>query len=702
MTQGPGAPSLGRHVVVVGMHRSGTSAVAQTVAQLGLEPPDPTGLIAPGPFNERGYWESQRLVSINEAVLRHLGGTWSAPPNPAAGWARADDPATARVRAGARSFAGQELGGPHRMVKDPRLCITLPLWRTVLSQEPVAVLVLRDPLEVARSLERRDGFPLTMGLALWQRYVRQAVASVGGLAVFVVGYSDLLSRRAPSVEALADFLGFCGLPVDDDRVAGAARSLEPELRHHRTGGPLGGPLAPRALLDECRTVLETLAVSTGGHHRWAPPALDPEPGWVDDVIGLVAGGQMVTYAGAAARQELTWINRSRLYGATRALWRLTSTGPALTPAGRPGGPDTGPRSPAPARGISAVRRSEATVGRWAGGALRTLRARRRPGSALPHEDNPVGAQTLDDFRLFAVVKSWMDEDIIEATVRNALAQGVETVYLVDNASTDATVDRAVGAGAVVAEIYDTDAFDGRLVQPLMNAVVARESLRCQAEHVWWLLLDSDEFPEGPGGTTVRDYLATLDRRFRLVGATFQNHVPETKPEYIAGFHPIDFQPRCYTFEPADFSPCRLGHWKHPLQRFDRHGHFVLSNDGAHTAFCSDRLVEPTVGIVAHHFQYRDEARTRAKLELASGPGSTRTGLHEAAGFTGFARRRRSLDAVYSQRWADMDTPPNAQRASGLDPRPWPGAAAVRRWYGPDEVDAARRQARAGAGPGPTA
>ena len=52
------------------------------------------------------------------------------------------------------------------------------------------------------------------------------------------------------------------------------------------------------------------------------------------------------------------------------------------------------------------------------------------------------------------------------------------------------------AGATVAEVYQTEAFDGRLVQPLVNAVVARESLRSGADHVWWMLLDSDEVPGG--------------------------------------------------------------------------------------------------------------------------------------------------------------------------------------------------------------
>jgi glycosyltransferase involved in cell wall biosynthesis len=319
----------------------------------------------------------------------------------------------------------------------------------------------------------------------------------------------------------------------------------------------------------------------------------------------------------------------------------------------------------------------------------------RPATAAPgfghieHGSNPTHPETLPEFQMFAVVKTWMDEDVIEATVRNALVQGAETVYIVDNGSTDETVPRAVDAGAIVAEVYRTEVFDGRLVQPLMNAVVARESLRCEAEHVWWLFLDSDEFPEGPDGTLVRDYLATLDRRFRIVGAKYVNHVPSAKPEYLSGFHPIDFQPLCYEFVPARWPPCQLGHWKHPLQRFDRHGHFLLSNDGAHSGFCSETLVEPNGGIVTHHFQYRDENLTRAKLEMTCGPGSTRTSLHESTGFDGFVRRRRSLDAVYNQRWRDVDTIPNKNVPSSYEPTPWAHVGRVRRWYEVAEVEAAR-------------
>ncbi len=188
-----------------------------------------------------------------------------------------------------------------------------------------------------------------------------------------------------------------------------------------------------------------------------------------------------------------------------------------------------------------------------------------------YEDNPHDPETLPNFAFCVIVKTWMDEDIIEATVRNAAVQGADAVYLVDNGSTDHTVRNAEAAGATLADIYRTDQFDGRLAQALMNAVVARESLRHGAEHVWWLYLDSDEFPEGPDGLSVREYLAALDRRFRIVGASFLNHLPEGKPEYLVGYHPIDFQPLCYEFVPVRQPPCPGGHWKHPLQRFDRSG-----------------------------------------------------------------------------------------------------------------------------------
>jgi len=313
------------------------------------------------------------------------------------------------------------------------------------------------------------------------------------------------------------------------------------------------------------------------------------------------------------------------------------------------------------------------------------------GRILP-EANPPEAQPLEDFRFFAVLGTWMEEDIVEATVRNAFAQGVEAVFLVDNASTDETVDRAMAAGATLAESFATDAYEERVRILLMNAVVARVSFSSGASHIWWLWLDADEFPEGPAGLTIADYLRRLDRRFRVVGSTYYNHLPTAKPEYIPGFHPIDFQPLCEQFT-SDFVPrCAQPHWKHPLQRFDREGPFVVSGAGFHTVSMRTRqpLYEPVGGIVTHHITYREESFTRSRMELMCG-GLARNAFNDAVGNRTIQRRFESLDAVYTQDWPRVNNLRGEEPNIGVRPRPWPDPKSTRRWYDQHELEAAKEK-----------
>src|SRR4051812_19828161 len=122
------------------------------------------------------------------------------------------------------------------------------------------------------------------------------------------------------------------------------------------------------------------------------------------------------------------------------------------------------------------------------------------------QHNPTDAHVLADVRLFAVLGTWMEADIVVATVRNALTQGCERVYLVDNASTDGTVERAVAEGATLARSYATERYDEGLRLDHMNAVVSEVSATEHNDHIWWLFLDADEFPHGPFGMTLLDYL----------------------------------------------------------------------------------------------------------------------------------------------------------------------------------------------------
>jgi len=340
------------------------------------------------------------------------------------------------------------------------------------------------------------------------------------------------------------------------------------------------------------------------------------------------------------------------------------------------------------RQVGAVRRAiRRRQRRWA----RRILQPQAKGRVL-HEPNPSHPDTLDDFRFFAVLGTWMEEDVVEATVRNAFAQGVEAVYVVDNASTDATVEQAVGAGATFVESFHTKLYEERIRILLMNGVVARMSLASGADHVWWLWLDADEFPEGPAGMTIVEYLRTLDRRFRLVGSTYYNHFPTEKPEYIPGFHPIDFQPMCERYTSKHVHHCRQPHWKHPLQRFDSEGPFILAGGGFHTGTLRTRdpLSEPTGGIITHHVGYREESSARSRLELLCGM-SARNASNDAIGNRTIQRRFDSLDAVYRKDWARVNNLRGDEPMYGVHPEPWPDPQSTRRWYSADELESAKEK-----------
>ena len=312
------------------------------------------------------------------------------------------------------------------------------------------------------------------------------------------------------------------------------------------------------------------------------------------------------------------------------------------------------------------------------------------------EDNPARPDPLPSFRLFAILGTWLEADVVAATVRNAFTQGCEHVYVVDNDSPDDTAATAQAAGAIVARSFPSESYDETLRLDLMNEVVAEVSAAADAEHVWWLWLDADEFHHGPRGTTLREYLGRLDRRFRIVGARVFNHFPHGKPEYVSGFHPLDFQPLCQEFRVAH---CADGHWKHPLQRFDRSGPPIVSAIGFHKAEClAHPLFEPSTPIFMHHFQYRDEVRTRYRLQqlcLPDAEGRARIALTDARwGGSGISKRFRTLSAVYGQRWNEVENLYRRGDPVGVSPVPWvqtvaPDDVRYAVWYPADELARAR-------------
>lgn len=269
-------------IFVIGMHRSGTSATTGSLAALGIAAPTGTDITRASSDNERGNFESRSLRGFNDRLLQFLGGTWSGPPELQPGWESDHALDIWRARA-AESFA-QSFPSRPMVWKDPRNCITLPFWRTVVGLPAAAVFVYRDPLEVAGSLQARDGVGMTLGLALWDRYVRSACVNLVGLPTIVAAYNRILDRPSAWIKELGTFLEGIGAPVDTLSAQPAIASLASDLRHQHA------PVDRQPGLWESQyEVIEVLRKLDGPHQTWNSPNLGPAPLWVDDVLALRLG-----------------------------------------------------------------------------------------------------------------------------------------------------------------------------------------------------------------------------------------------------------------------------------------------------------------------------------------------------------------------------------------------------------------------------
>jgi hypothetical protein len=266
------------------------------------------------------------------------------------------------------------------------------------------------------------------------------------------------------------------------------------------------------------------------------------------------------------------------------------------------------------------------------------------------------------------------------------------VYLVDNGSTDSTVAAARDAGAILARSFATERYDEGLRLKHMNEVVAEMSASEPDQHIWWLFLDADEFPHGPWGMTLHEYLKTLDEQFRVVGTRFFDHYPSSRPPYVTGRHPLDFQPLC---EELAYPMCPRNHRKHPLQRYDKGGAHIQCGKGFHNAQCAEQLYEPSQPAFLHHFPFRDESVTRRRLEALWARDQAGVTRALESHDTHMLTRFRSMNAVYAGDWgavenfialdpmySRLESPPPA---SGVRLKPWQESVAaehqhVLRWY----------------------
>ena len=237
-------------ILVLGMHRSGTSALTRVLNLLGCALTD--DLLGAGVGNETGHWEAASAVTLNDQIFASAGTRWDdwGPLND--DWRQSPLRDEMLHKAAAVIEEHADLGSLFA-IKDPRLCRLADVWLAAMEEakvEPSVVLMVRNPAEVIASLESRDLMAPEYGQLLWLRHALDAEFFSRGSKRVFCRYDQLLSNWFSVIDRVRIGLGVT-LPRNSPSVhLEIEKYLNDKHRHHQA--PIEAVIGNPALSDWLR------------------------------------------------------------------------------------------------------------------------------------------------------------------------------------------------------------------------------------------------------------------------------------------------------------------------------------------------------------------------------------------------------------------------------------------------------------------
>lgn len=218
-------------VIVLGMHRSGTSMMTGVLHTLGLDLGNI--FLQKGRSNRKGHFEHLDLYFVNESILTKLGSSWKDTEPLPSGWH--EDPQLLPYIEIIKNILVMDFGGSLLFaLKEPRMCLLLPLYLKAfdsLGLTPKFIVMQRSHEEVAESLFKRSGLPLEKGMALCRKYQSSIEESIAGRDQVTIQFKELIQQPIQQLETIQQELdlGFETLSAKKDQVLSF---IDPSLQHH--------------------------------------------------------------------------------------------------------------------------------------------------------------------------------------------------------------------------------------------------------------------------------------------------------------------------------------------------------------------------------------------------------------------------------------------------------------------------------------
>ncbi len=221
-------------ILVLGMHRSGTSALTRALSFCDLQLP--SSLLGANEGNPAGHWESEVLIAFNNRLLSALGVEWN-------DWRDADFSELSRNQIAAFRSELQQLirsefeGDKPFILKDPRICRLVGFYIETLVEmgiTPRIALPFRHPIEVAKSLSHRDGDEPEKSYIVWLLHILEAEYATRKLPRVFSEYADLLADPLKETLRAHGHLDLPEVTQTEKLAANLSRFVDPELKRSHT------------------------------------------------------------------------------------------------------------------------------------------------------------------------------------------------------------------------------------------------------------------------------------------------------------------------------------------------------------------------------------------------------------------------------------------------------------------------------------
>ncbi|MFC5469665.1 sulfotransferase family protein [Cohnella suwonensis] len=220
-------------VCILGMHRSGTSLITRAVKSLGVYLGEDQDFVDANFDNPEGFWERKDVILLNERILSLLGATWDTTATLPDDWWESEE--IALFHEEMQTIIREQFHT--RLIwgwKDPRTCLTIPLWISVLSKMEVElkfIIPIRNPVDVASSLEKRNNMKFENAMGMWNLHTLSALYYTSNFQRIIVNYDRFIEEPTLQINRLASFLGI-QQSYDFERIANEIVNLD--LRHKKT------------------------------------------------------------------------------------------------------------------------------------------------------------------------------------------------------------------------------------------------------------------------------------------------------------------------------------------------------------------------------------------------------------------------------------------------------------------------------------